>query len=66
MGASPTWPGNNTSRLDASLRQALSDAADFLNRPAGFCCQRGFWRRLIGLVSDRRQHAIWLTVFWYK
>jgi hypothetical protein len=34
MGSSPKGPCDDMSGLDASLREADGDAADFLNRPS--------------------------------
>ena len=34
VGASPERPGDGVGKLDASLREADGDAAEFLDRPA--------------------------------
>jgi hypothetical protein len=37
MGSSPKGPCDDVSGLDASLREADGDTADFLNRPSDQC-----------------------------
>ena len=63
MGAAPEGPCDNVGGLDLALRQAASNSADFLHRPAD---QPRLWRIIVrllfagegvGLATDGGQHC---------
>ena len=59
MGSSPDRPSDDVGGLDASLREADGDAAEFLDRPADeVCCFRASRIGILGGVGAFARHRI--------